>query len=230
MLRQLAPWPIAIGLTIALTSCVYLSPPLTFDPNATRQPVECTQMLDDRLLSFPFGQLGLEETELWIQETYGVPPEKTLMTTGAFYLSWKEGSMTFLTAVYPDQHIEAVSVGQAENPPIVDEVLKCFGEPSHVYAYHDFTPDGPTYTVLQLWYTELGVEFGSSVPARLDTVDLRMPMSGVSYSRPSTVNEMILARYAVEPGSDEFQRLLDRVTPWPGSSDKIVIGDPPYFP
>ena len=223
MLRHIIYWFAVVGASMALTSCGYLSPPLAFDPNADRQPVECTQILDDRLLRFPFGQLGLEKTELWIQDTYGVAPEKVLLTTGAFYLRWNEGSRTFSTAIYPEEHTEAMSVRQTDNPPIVEEVLKCFGEPSYVYAYHDPTPDGPTYTVLQLWYTGLGVEFGSSVPAQLDAVNSRMPMSGVSYSRPSTINEMILARYEVEPGSDEFQRILGRVKPWPGSLDQIVV-------
>lgn len=215
---------------MALTSCGYLSPPLAFDPYADRQPVECTQILDDRLLRFPFGQLGLEETELWIQDTYGVASEKVLVTTGAYYLRWNEGSRTFSTAVYPNEHTEAISVGQADNPPIAQEVLECFGEPTFVYAYHDPTPDGPTYTVLQLWYTGLGIEFASSVPAQLDSVDPRMPMSGVSYSRPGTLHELILARYEVEPGSGEFQRILSRVRPWPGSLDGVVIGDAPYVP
>lgn len=65
MLRHIIYWFAVVGASMALTSCGYLSPPLAFDPNADRQPVECTQILDDRLLRFPFGQLGLEKTELW---------------------------------------------------------------------------------------------------------------------------------------------------------------------
>jgi len=190
--------------------------------------VACAQILEDRLLRFPFGQLGLEETELWIRETYGIIPEKALATTGAFYLRWKEGSRTFSTAVYPEEHTEALSVRQTDNPPIAEEVLKCFGEPSYVYAYHDPTPDGPTYTVLQLLYTDLGVQFRSSVPAQLDAVDPRMPMSGISYGRPGTIKDIILARYDVEPGSEEFQRIVTSIKPWPGSLDQIEIGDPPW--
>lgn len=230
MLRQLTCWLTAIGMTTALASCAHLSPPVAFDPNVGRQPVPCAQMLEGRLLQFAFGQLGLEETILWIRETYGIASENVLTTSGTSYLSWKEGSRIFSAAVYPVEHTEAISVEQADNPPIVEEVLQCFGEPSYVYAYYDPTPDGPTYTVLQLWYTEMGVEFGSSVSAQLDAVSPLMPMSTVSYSRPSTLNEMILARYEVEPGSDEFQRILGRVKPWPGSLDRIVIGDAPYVP
>lgn len=230
MLRQLACWLTAIGTTTALASCAYLSSPVTFDPNVGRQPVTCAQILEGRLLKFPFGQVGLEETVLWIQETYGIAPEKVLATTGTSYLYWKEGSRTFSTAVSPAEHTEVVSVEQTDNPPIVEEVLKCFGEPSHVYAYRDPTPDGPTYTVLQLWYTKMGVEFDSSVPAQLNAVDPQMPTSGVSYSRPSPLSDMILARYEVEPGSDEFQRIFGRVKPWPGSLDRIVIDDAPYVP
>jgi len=230
MLRQLACWLTAIGTTAALASCAYLSPPVTFDPNVGRQPVACTQILEGKLLQFPFGQLGLEETALWIQETYGIAPEKVLATTGASYLRWKEGSRTFSTAVYPAEQTKAISVEQADNPPIVEEVLKCFGEPSYVYAYYDPTPDGPMYTVLQLWYTGMGVEFGSYVPAQLDVVDPQMPISGVSYSRPGPLSEMILARYEAEPESDEFHRILGRVKPWPGDLDGIVIDDAPYVP
>lgn len=224
MSHQLIRRFIVIGLTIVLTSCQYVSPPPAFDLNAAREPIECAQILDDNLLTFPFGLLNLEETELWIRNTYGVVPEKATIITGAFYLSWTKGANTFSTTVYPEKYSTAITVRQAPNPPIVEEVLKCFGEPAYVQAYYNPTPDGPMYTVLELWYPETGLTFRSSTPAQLNTVSPRMPVS-ISYSKPNTLDEMILARYVVEPFSEEFQTLRNQIKPWSGSLDKITIDE-----
>lgn len=225
MRSQLAKSVLVISITLTLVSCAYPSPPLTFDLKETRQPVGCTRILEETLESFPFNKLTLPETAQWIRKTYEIQPNQTLATNGIYYLRWQQGSKDF-TVDFPGEFAMSVAARQNENPPIVEEVLNCLGEPGFVQAHHDPTPDGPTYTVLQFWYPERGLMFYSSIPAPAEAIDRRMPMPLVTYMKPGSLEEVVGSVYIVDPGSEQYQRIFSSVKPWPGSLEKIVV-DPP---
>ncbi len=202
---------VLLSMASMVVSCVYLSPSPTFDPDAPRQPVECSQTIEDALLGFPFNQLSWQEAVQWVSKTYNVQPRVDLAADEVtYYLRWELGARRYTIVVAADELVDGVAVSQEQNPPIVQEVLTCFGEPGFYEAFYDPTPDGPTYTTLQLWYPGRGLVFYGSVPSPLPAVDRRMPMRLVTY---------------VEPNSEANNEALMSWRLWPGDLEKVVIND-----
>lgn len=208
---QLVRLLVLLSMASTVVSCVYLSPPPTFDPDAPRQPVECSQIIEDALMDFPFNQLTWQGAVQWVQKTYNVQPRTDLAADEiTHYLKWEQGTRRYTVMVAADELIDGVAVSHEQNPPIVQEVLTCFGEPGFYEAFYDPTPDGPTHTTLQLWYPERGLVFYGSVPSPLPTVDRRMPMRLITY---------------VEPNSQANNEALMSWKLWPGDLEKVVIDD-----
>lgn len=162
-------------------------------------------------MDFPFSQLTWQEAVQWVQKTYDVQPRTYLAADEVTnYLKWEQGTRRYTVMVATDELIDGVAVSHEQNPPIVQEVLTCFGEPGFYEAFYDPTPDGPTYTTLQLWYPERGLVFYGSVPSPLAAVDRRMPMRLVTYFEPnSQVNNEALMSWKL----------------WPGDVEKVVIDE-----
>jgi len=194
-----------------VVSCVYPSYPPTFDPDAPRQPVECSQIIEDDLLDFPFNQLTWQEAVQWVEKTYNIQPRTDLAADEVtHYLKWEQGTRRYTVMVAADELIEGIAVSHDQNPPIVQEVLTCFGEPGFYEAFYDPTPDGPSYTTLQLWYPARGLVFYGSVPSPLPTVDRRIPMRLITY---------------VDPNSETNNEALISWKLWPGDLENVVIND-----
>ncbi len=210
MKAQLIRVLVLLNVALIAVSCAYLSPVPTFDPDAPRQPLECSQIMEDALLGFPFNQLMWQEAVQWVQEAYDVQPRVDLAADEVtHYLRWDQGTRRYTIMVTADELIDGVAVSHEQNPPIVQEVLTCFGEPGYYEAFYDPTP-GPTYTTLRLWYPERGLAFYGSVPSPLPAIDHRMPMRLVTY---------------VEPNSGANNEALRSWKPWPGDLERITIDD-----
>lgn len=196
-----------LNVALMVASCVYLSPQPSFDLDAPRQPVRCSQITEDALLNFPFNQLTWQEAVEWVRYTYKVEPRMDRASDGlTYYLRWEQGGKRYTTSVVADAFIDGVAVSQEENPPVVREILDCYGKPTFYEAFYDPTPDGPTYTALRLWYPKQGLVFYGSVPLLLPDLDPRMPIRLAAY---------------VEPSSDI--RPLKSWKPWPGDLREVVI-------
>lgn len=194
--------------------------PLT---SPTGQPTTCEGLFEADLVGGSYGLMSDEEAQRWILERYGV-----LASTGADYgsyhsLYWRTGGKYYSMLLGNDK----TSLGMVWETgfPSVQQILDCLGDPEYYRAYLDPTP-GPTFTQLILLYPSQGLSFGATLFEPVEAFEVTAPVKSVGYSKFGSIEEMILASSIIEPGSEQFNRILASVKPWPGGLDRIVV-DPP---
>lgn len=225
MRKRLSRILLLASAILTVVACAYLGEPQTYNPEALREAVGCTQIVEDSLLDFPIKHMTLTKTVDWVKGTYMVEPREDAGRLGTF-VRWTWAGRDY-TSDLIDGFVRGVAVRWQHNPPIAQEILDCIGEPAYYQAYRDPTPTGPD-TVFALWYPAYGLRFYGSVPAVLTGIDRRVPLQVVTYVEPGSLQETVDRVFIFEPGDDVAPNVITSIKPWPGSLDQIVIGDPPY--
>jgi len=164
-----------------------------------------------------------EDAKNWILERYGVQA-----SVGADYGSyhsfyWRTDGK-YYDMLLTDNRVSLATVWETGFPG-VQQVLDCLGDPEYYRAYLDPTP-GPTFTQLILLYPSRGLSFGATLFEPVEAFEVTAPVKSVGYSKFGSIEEVILASAIIEPGSEQFNRILASVRPWPGSLNRVVV-DPP---
>lgn len=211
---------------LLLTACPPASPFMFESPldNAvTRQPVSCSEILSAELIDFPFDQLTLQETVLWIREIYGIDPRQdTAHSAPIQYLRWEQGEKRYTVDFIREQNAGGVTITWV-NRPTVMELLGCIGDPTHYRSWIE-PNQGINYTDLELWYPSLGYEFLGYTPDPLPSItDSSMLLSSLTYVRPGSLEQVVGRVFSSEIGSDRHNIVMARLRVWPGALDQIEI-------
>ena len=214
------------GLILLMSVVIYFA--------TRRTPVACDQILDTQLRTVPFDSITNDMMEQWIKKNYELSDEDLKIDNGANpdssrlkrkLYSWKSGDKRY--NVFMSPYVTYIRV-ELSIQPTVDEVVTCFGAPSHYQATDMIYPDR-TF-IFNLWYLERGVVLEhSEIPGlnnvldhflgRAGAVDGNTLIESISVVKPDSAENMISQLYY----KTNVGKVLSSLKPWPGSIDKVSV-------
>ena len=221
-----------VGLTLLMSIVVYFT--------TKHMPVPCDQILDIHLRAVPFNTITSDTMAQWIKENYGLTDEDlkidevTNPDSGgrkARQFSWKSGGNRYNSFI--SSSVTYIRV-ELSSQPTIDEVVGCFGAPSHYQATDMIYPDR-TF-IFNLWYLERGVVLEHSVIpglnnvldhflGRAGAVDGNTLIESISVVKPDSAENMISQLYH----KTNVGKALLSLKPWPGSIDKVSVDIWKYY-
>lgn len=194
--------------------------------------LDCSEVADTRLASFPFREVTIETALLWIQNQYSVQENDLRIEyrppgTEPEYWEWeivwqadnRDYGLAFLLRGIPDAMLYVRWRSQA---PTISDALRCLGQPSSYRAFYDKYPEA-TWTALELWYPERGFKFATRIPRKLSRFDENVVLGIAYYALPGSVEEFLLHHSTVVQGSAAYTQTLTTIRPWPGNIKDITI-------
>ncbi|GEM_PF-2657136 len=214
------------GLILLMSVVIYFA--------TRRTPVACDQILDTQLRTVPFDSITSDTMAQWIKENYGLTDEDLKIDEvanpdsggrKARQFSWKSGGNRYNSFI--SSSVTYIRV-ELSSQPTIDEVVGCFGAPSHYQATDMIYPDR-TF-IFNLWYLERGVVLEHSVIpglnnvldhflGRAGAVDGNTLIESISVVKPDSAENMISQLYY----KTNVGKVLSSLKPWPGSIDKVSV-------
>jgi hypothetical protein len=103
------------------------------------------------------------------------------------------------------------------------DALRCYGQPDLYRAYHEFTPDGPRYTVLEALYPARGVRLYLLVTRTVEAFSGADSVIAVSYVGPTSEPDLITRFWGAHPGEPYYEQISRSLAPWPSDIRELHI-------
>lgn len=192
-------------------------------PVPTGRPIACEELIDERALQLSLIPPTPNDAQAWVARVFDAEAEDNGREGNLRFLFWtSDGKSWSLHLVEGDPTLAVI---WETNPPALREVIRCVGEPQYYNAFYD---RGTLTSELGILYPSKGLSFGATQTGLVDSFTSTVAVTSISYYEPGTLEDTILNPVLVEPGSEQYARIRNAIKPWPGSLDKVVIGDPPY--
>ena len=205
---------VLLGLAILLMSC-----------RSPVEPLACSDIVDERLLGNPAAKLEFEEGEQWVYDTFSTEPAiEDYGIRDDYYryvLRWQQDDLEYSIG-YKQGSWKNVNVRWQGDASTIQDIFQCIGEPTYYDAFYEQYAEAK-YTGLGFWYPERGLIIGGSYSVPRKSFTETTTLSGVSYSAPGTLEELVLDTHLIQPDSVELEQILAQIKPWPGSLEEIII-------
>ncbi|MCC7353269.1 MAG: hypothetical protein IT330_05880 [Anaerolineae bacterium] len=190
-------------------------------------PLDCAEVGDARLATFPFDQSTEEAALAWIQAQYGSDRKDIRVNkptnSDTEQLDWSVGDKEYLITLWNfGKPTASVGMRWERNGPTVSDALRCLGNPAVYDAYFEAWPEA-IWTNLDLWYSERGLMFGTFATRRVARFSNHTRLRHAIYAQPGTEEELASRFYSIRRGSAYYNDLLKRLKPWPGNIRDVKV-------
>ncbi len=191
-------------------------------------PLNCSQVVDSRLLSLLEERFTELELRDWIAARYGLSlediRESRLAEDGKHWMYWSIGNVSY-SIRYKGGQVESAHVFRSGliRTFTMDDIVACFGEPEHAHAV--WIPFEMSYTHYTLWYPSDGIVFQGKI--KMNKPEFATDIKNEYFEqyvlfRPVPLTEAVTAVYP-SFGEMDIQRLLDYIQTWQGDWDTIKV-------
>jgi hypothetical protein len=194
--------------------------------------LDCALVVDPKFTTFSFDQVSVQGIQAWIQNQYGVSEKDTRITHRSpdprivyweWQFDWHVGNVDYGVTFYREGQSDTTLFARwRSGAPTIGDALRCLGEPSLYRAYWDKHPEA-VWTQLELWYPDRGLLVRSLVEHKTAGFDEMAKLSGVTYVRPGSTQEIIPRFWAVQPARPPYERILNSLRVWPGDIKDVEV-------
>lgn len=218
-------------ITLLLTACVPLTTPPDLPSSGPTQTMwGCSEVIDDKLKSFPFWAKA-DELRRWIIDEYQMTVEDVqfdLSADGAQSMlkwNWPENRNNNVTLWNDGRESALVWVVWKESAPTLADVLRCLGDPPLYRAYHAMAPEA-MWTYLELWYPERGIMATAYIAHKTSSIKANQAVADISYVQPGLPEDLITRYFwTTETGSVRYKERLEGLKSWPGDISLLIIDE-----